>query len=319
MTETVARVFPRRTRATPDDALAFVGDPPLFLPRVEEVHVSCTFTWDRPEAERLVKTWAAQGYRVRLGGPAYDSVAGEFEPGMYVKPGMTITSRGCVHRCGFCFVPTREGGLRLLAIKPGWDVLDNNLLACPRRHIEAVFDMLAGQPRPARFTGGLDARLLKPWAAARIGRMRLDVAYLAYDRPANAEAVERAVKMLLNAGGWREGQGRRPRARSRGWRRSSGRCGGGCGRGASSRHNPLRRRMRDLASKGRTARAAALQRAGTWPCRGVAQGLAHVVWVHRVEGSNPSAPTKERENMDDAIEIVQTEHGWRALCQGQGP
>jgi len=28
----VARVFPRRTSATPDDELAFVGDPPLVLP-----------------------------------------------------------------------------------------------------------------------------------------------------------------------------------------------------------------------------------------------------------------------------------------------
>ena len=66
----IARVFPRRTSATPDDETAFVGDPPLFLPAVKEVHVSCTFTWDRPEAQRLARAWASQGYDVRLGGPA---------------------------------------------------------------------------------------------------------------------------------------------------------------------------------------------------------------------------------------------------------
>ena len=40
---------------------------------------------------------------------------------------------------------------------------DNNLLACSREHVEAVLDMLAAQPRAARFTGGIDARLCEPW------------------------------------------------------------------------------------------------------------------------------------------------------------
>ena len=179
----VARVFPRRTRATPTDDLAFVGDPPLFLPHADEVHISCTFTWDRPEAQRLAQAWAEQDYRVRLGGPAYGSAAGEFEPGMYVKQGMTITSRGCIRSCPFCFVPRREGRLMLLPIRPGWDVLDNNLLACPRRHVEAVLGMLEDQPRAARFTGGIDARLCRPWFARRLGRMRVQILYTAFDHP----------------------------------------------------------------------------------------------------------------------------------------
>ena len=32
---TLIRVFPRRNKATPDDELAFVGDPPLFRPLAE--------------------------------------------------------------------------------------------------------------------------------------------------------------------------------------------------------------------------------------------------------------------------------------------
>jgi len=197
---TIARVFPRRTRATPDDALAFVGDPPLFLPQADEVHVSCCFTWDRPEAERLGRAWAAQGYRVQLGGPAYGSAAGAFEPGMYVKAGMTITSRGCIRRCPFCFVPGREGRLCLLEIKPGWDILDNNLLACPKGHIEAVLGMLDGQPKPARFTGGIDARLCRPWFARRLARMRVQILYTAFDHPSAEPDVERTVRMLRDAG-----------------------------------------------------------------------------------------------------------------------
>jgi hypothetical protein len=196
----IARVFPRRTSATPDDQLAFVGDPPLFLPAADEVHVSCTFTWDRPEAERLARAWGNYGYKVLMGGPAYGSPAGDFAPGMYVKTGMTITSRGCVRRCPFCFVPQREGRLRLLDIKPGCDILDNNLLACPRPHVEAVLDMLGGQPRAARFTGGIDARLCRPWFAKRVGRMRVQILYTAYDVPGAKQHVEQAIKMLRDEG-----------------------------------------------------------------------------------------------------------------------
>lgn len=196
----IARVFPRRTHATPDDEMAFVGDPPLFLPKVREVHVSCCFTWDIAESRRLATAWARQGYDVTLGGPAFDAPAGPFIPGRYVKAGMTITSRGCIRRCEFCFVPKREGRLQLLDIQPGWDVLDNNLLACPRDHVEAVLDMLDAQPRAARFTGGIDARLCRPWFARRLGRMRVRILYTAYDVPGQRGHVERTIKMLAGAG-----------------------------------------------------------------------------------------------------------------------
>jgi len=41
----LVRVFPRRTQATPDDDLAFIGPPPLFLPQIQEIHISVAFTW----------------------------------------------------------------------------------------------------------------------------------------------------------------------------------------------------------------------------------------------------------------------------------
>jgi hypothetical protein len=196
----IARVFPRRTSATPTDEMVFVGDPPLFLPEVEEVHVSCVFTWDKMEAERLAVAWGNQGYKVSLGGPAFGSPSEEFTPGRYVKTGMTITSRGCVRSCPFCFVPKREGKLRLLEIKPGHDILDNNLLACPKDHIERVLDMLDTQPKAARFTGGIDARLVEPWFSERLGTMRLDILYTAFDHPSQQDSVWKAVSLFQKAG-----------------------------------------------------------------------------------------------------------------------
>ena len=111
------------------------------------------------------------GHAVVLGGPAYDDPAGEFVPGRYLKEGLVITSRGCNNDCWFCKVSAREGRIRELKIKDGWDLLDNNLLQCSRIHIEKVFDMLnrqdrrskAGRKLGVKFTGGLEALELKDW------------------------------------------------------------------------------------------------------------------------------------------------------------
>ena len=204
----VLRVFPRRTNATPDDDLAVVGEPGLFRPEADEVHVSCAFTWDIPEANRLAHAWSAFYPIVRRGGPAYGSTPGEFTPGLYMGPGYTITSRGCPNRCPLCFVPGREGPLRVIEIKPGWDVCDNNLLACPRSHVEAVLDMLEGQPKAARFTGGLEACRVTRWFVNRLARMRLDVAYFALDDWEHRDHVATAIAMLRAAGGWSDGTAR---------------------------------------------------------------------------------------------------------------
>ncbi len=68
----VARVFPRRTKATPDDALAFTTPPPKVLPDIDEVHISVAFTYDLPKAETLAEAWAKTGLPVRAGGPAFN-------------------------------------------------------------------------------------------------------------------------------------------------------------------------------------------------------------------------------------------------------
>ena len=67
----IIRVFPRRTSYTPTDNMAFVGDPPLFRPDADEVHVSVTFTWDKSEGERLADAWSQYYQNVKLGGVAY--------------------------------------------------------------------------------------------------------------------------------------------------------------------------------------------------------------------------------------------------------
>lgn len=125
---------------------------------------------------------------------------GDFTPGVYLKEGYIITSRGCPNRCWFCSVPKREGPLRELPIADGWNVLDDNLLACSDVHVKAVFEMLAKQKRRPLFTGGLEAALLKPWHVLEFARLKPKELFFAYDTPNDREPLYEAGKMLVAAG-----------------------------------------------------------------------------------------------------------------------
>ena len=197
----ILRVFPRRTKATPDDEYATTEYPGLFMPEnVEEVHVSCAFTYDLDKAYDLAEAWSKY-YPVKIGGPAFNKPGGEFTPGMYLKEGYVITSRGCPNNCWFCAVPKRErNGLQELEIKEGWNVLDDNLLACSEGHIRAVFDMLKRQKHKARFTGGLEAKRLNAWHCELLRGLKLDRIYFAYDTPDDYEPLREASKLLSEYG-----------------------------------------------------------------------------------------------------------------------
>ena len=97
----IARVFPRVTKATPDDELAFYGLPNNRDIEVDEVHVSVTFSYDKKAGEFLAEQWQKAGYNVKISGPAYNKLTYHFEPGMYLKRGFVITSRGCDNNCWF--------------------------------------------------------------------------------------------------------------------------------------------------------------------------------------------------------------------------
>jgi hypothetical protein len=197
----IARVFPRRTAATPDDELAFTSAPPKRLPDIDEVHISVAFSYDMEKAEELAEQWSKTGVPVKFGGPARGEAGGEFVPGRYLKKGYVITSRGCANRCWFCAVPKREGGIvRELKITEGHLLLDDNLLQCSESHIRAVFEMLARQKETPRLTGGLEARLLKEWHVELIRKARVKRMYFAYDTPDDYEPLIEAGKLLRACG-----------------------------------------------------------------------------------------------------------------------
>lgn len=196
----IVKVFPRKTAATPIDTLSYIGDPPLlFPPEVDKINISVTFEWDLKEAERLEKQWKVIA-PVEIGGPATGFPGADFIPGQYLKHGYVITSRGCRNRCWFCSVWKREGDIRELPITEGYNILDDNLLACTDGHIKAVFEMLKNQKNQASFTGGLEAAILKEWHVKELKEINPDQMFFAYDTVNDREPLHEAGKLLKKYG-----------------------------------------------------------------------------------------------------------------------
>jgi hypothetical protein len=197
------RVFPRKTKATPDDDMVYFDGPDMFA-QADEVHISVAFTYDKPKAERLAKEWERVA-PVKIGGVAYGDPGLEFVPGRYVKHGYTFTSRGCPRTCWFCSVWKRDPIPRLLPIQDGWNILDDNLLACPEHHVRAVFAMLHRQKRRIEFTGGLEARALQDYQVELLASLSpRPTCFWAYDPGDPFETLESAARRLLEAGFTRE-------------------------------------------------------------------------------------------------------------------
>jgi len=197
----ILRVFPRRTSMTPTDEYVRIGEPDLFLPDdITEVHISTCFTWDFYESDRLFRAWEKIA-PVKVGGPAHGREAGDFNPGLYVKKGCVITSRGCPNHCWFCAVWKNEGNIRELTIEDGYNVLDSNLLACSDDHIKRVFTMLSKQTERVKFTGGFEAKRFQEWHIDQLLRLtRRPLIFFAYDTPDDYEPLRIARAILKNAG-----------------------------------------------------------------------------------------------------------------------
>ena len=182
---------------TPRDKDAYYNTPDLFTPKYKEVHISVTFTWDKDKADRLAFAWEKHG-RVRIGGIAIDGESDQpFQAGMYLKHGVTITSRGCPNNCWFCLV--RRGLIELSKFPEGNIVQDNNFLACSKKHRNRVYDMLRKQ-KQIEFKGGLDKRLVTPEIADELRSLKIKTLWLACDMPNDIKPLAKAVELLLNAG-----------------------------------------------------------------------------------------------------------------------
>lgn len=194
----ILRIFPRKTKGTPLDKDVIINRSPGFFDEADEIHISVAFTWDLSLADRLYKEWKHVA-TTKIGGCAFNEPQYDFVSGMYLKEGYTITSRGCNNRCWFCSVWKRQPNVIELPIVDGNIIQDDNLLACSDQHIKDVFKMLSKQKKPAVFSGGIEAKLLKPWHIDLFSSIRLKSLFCAYDTPDDLDPLIEAGKLLSKA------------------------------------------------------------------------------------------------------------------------
>ena len=90
--------------------------------------------------------------------------------------------------------------MRELPITEGWNVQDDNLLACSENHIRAVFEMLKRQKRRAQFTGGLEAAILADWHVDLLVDLKPEQIFFAYNFEKDYEPLVEAGRKLFKAG-----------------------------------------------------------------------------------------------------------------------
>lgn len=202
----IIRVFPKRTNYTPDDDYVFIKLPKKdqIIPEHKEVHISCSFTWDKADCEFIADKWRKKTNKpVILGGPAFGSPAEDFIQGMYIRKNIIFTTRGCNNNCPWCCVPKLEGKLRELPVCQGNIIQDNNFLQANKTHKDKVFDMLRTQ-RGICFKGGLEVDLIDDHFISNITSLRISELWLACDTDARIPEFRKACEKLVNAGFSRE-------------------------------------------------------------------------------------------------------------------
>ena len=176
---------------------------PILRHAVDKIYVSCIFTKNKAEAEE----WA--DYGADVGGTGYDihKVLPDEIENFPCRINWGFTTRGCIRKCEFCFVPEKEGMIRAVGdLYDVWDgksknvtLMDNNILALPK-HFFKVAEQIRKEKVRVDFNQGLDHRLLTPEICRELKSMRHQHYHFAFDSIKDIGRVEKAINLLNKAG-----------------------------------------------------------------------------------------------------------------------
>ena len=182
---------------SPTDKDCYFGLPYFDTPKYDEIHISVCFTWDTPKAQELAKQWEGYG-KIKIGGVAINGESKKpFQAGIYLRKGITITSRGCPNHCDFCLV--RKDLIEFNEFPQGNIIQDNNILACSDRHWRLVLSMLRKE-KAIEFKGGLEKYRITPKIAEDLRGLHIKTIWLACDQPNALEPLKKAVEILKKVG-----------------------------------------------------------------------------------------------------------------------
>jgi len=164
-----------------------------------------------PRAEIFIGGPGAGGGSLEALYPGIDDIMPDYD--LYgIDYSMGFTSRGCIRKCPFCFVPSLEGEIRAGTPIEAFHnsdhkkiiLLDNNLLASPTR--DKTLQYLEDNNLRVNFSQGLDIRLVDRQIAEQLRRIRCfnwrfraHALYFAWDLPGYEKEVLKGIEILLDA------------------------------------------------------------------------------------------------------------------------
>lgn len=182
-----------------------IWDMPMMLNMIDKAYASCIFT----KNANVVANYKGLYPELVAGGTGYDltiKLPPEIEA-MKPKINYGFTTRGCIRKCKFCFVPKAEGYIKAVGdIYDIWDgnssdvvLLDNNILALPV-HFRMICEQAMREDITLDFNQGLDIRLVTPAICELLKETKLKRIRFAFDNPKLEAIIRKKVAMLRNHG-----------------------------------------------------------------------------------------------------------------------
>jgi hypothetical protein len=180
------------------------------------IYVSIIFPKNKYRAEQI--SWMYPDARIMFGGTGYDPKIKLLDEIEILKPDYDLypdqeysigfTTRGCIRKCKFCFVPEKEGKLKIAQHPKDFHdsrfrackILDNNILASPEYWWKSVFQWFIDNDITI-MEGGMDIRLLTLEKAKYLRKMKFKIDYkFAWDNMEDEKYVVKGIKILQDAG-----------------------------------------------------------------------------------------------------------------------
>jgi hypothetical protein len=182
----------------------------------DKVYISCIFPKNKGQAKGISSFYPDA--QIDIGGSGID-LKKELPPHIeHMKPDYDLypstysqdyTSRGCIRKCGFCFVPEKEGGIQIWHHPSTFHddrfdtcmIMDNNLFAAPKDWQDSVLKWFVDNNVKMLSPQGWDIRLLNTHRARMLWLIKhAGIIHFAWDSTGDEERVIKGVDLLKDIG-----------------------------------------------------------------------------------------------------------------------
>lgn len=172
-------------------------------------YASGVFSWHKDKSIGLPEGTIKGGSAIDLHSqllPEVEHIMPDYTLYLNSQFSLGFTSRGCIRKCPWCIVPSKEGSIQAWAsFYEFWDrrhkevkLLDNNILASP--NWDETAEALIKEQVRVDFNQGLDIRLVDDKIAYQLGRIKTSQLRFAFDSIELEPQVRNGIGLLTKVG-----------------------------------------------------------------------------------------------------------------------